>query len=132
MGTETKKDDSAEKGLRILAEAGYRINLQEGTVMRHGVLIGDSGEQEGSMSGTYKIWIACTEDGFPIVGAACIGDHEAMAAEEQIYPSQMRHRCTAKTADGKVVICTPTTARTAGWDILWTFPTADRSMSRGY
>lgn len=83
------------------------------------------------MSGTYQIWIACTENGMPIVGTACIGDRATMADCEQIYPSQMAYRCTAMAPDG-ITICTPTQARDAGWKIIARFPQADGSMRRGY
>ena len=79
--------------------------------------------------GIFKIWIGTTESGMPIVGSAAMGDRDAMACTERIYPSQMQHRCTARGPHG-VQICTPTDARKNEWEIIAYFPRANGALRR--
>lgn len=77
---------------------------------------------------TGKIWIGCENDGQPLVGAYQ-GANDA-ASCEQVWPSQMRYRCTARKADGTATVCTPTEAKREGWKVLFRFPPADGRFSR--
>lgn len=73
----------------------------------------------------YRIWIGCTSDGAPLVGAR-EGANTA-AANEQVWPSQMAHRCTAMRPGVGAIVCTPTEAKREGWRIIAMFPRADGS-----
>ena len=77
--------------------------------------------------GIYQIWIGISHAGFPLVGAA-EGANKA-PVRTQVYPSQMGHRCVARSGK-ELVIVTPTEARTQGMQILCYFPRAERSMAR--
>ncbi|NIO76828.1 MAG: hypothetical protein GTN69_13350 [Armatimonadetes bacterium] len=76
----------------------------------------------------YPIWISTDKAGTPMVGAHMMDD--STVSSEQIFPSQMAHRCTARTKTGRVTICTPTNAGVMGWEILAYFPRADGSLGR--
>jgi hypothetical protein len=76
----------------------------------------------------YPIWIGATNTGTPLIGAREV-DSLAVVVD-QIYGSQMKHRCTARTAKGAVVICTPTEAKARGYHILARFPQANGSFSK--
>jgi len=57
------------------------------------------------------------------------GDPNMCACSEQVYPSQMQHRCVALDGNEKVIV-TPTEAQKNGYRILAYFPKADGSLSR--
>jgi len=74
----------------------------------------------------YQIWIGASPSGLPLIGAV-EGANNA-DVREQVYPSQMRHRCVAMDGD-KMVIVTQTEAREGNMEVLSHFPIADGSMS---
>jgi hypothetical protein len=78
----------------------------------------------------YPIWIGIDKrDHSPLVGAAACDAHGEKC--EQVYPSQLRHRCVAydRTIDAHIV-CTPTYARTWGLRIVECFQAADHAYAR--
>jgi CTP-dependent riboflavin kinase len=77
----------------------------------------------------YPIWISTDSHGTPRIGADLILADDTCDAE-RIYSSQMANRCTARTAEGRVVICTPTEAQERGLEIIARFPRADGSLKR--
>ena len=79
--------------------------------------------------GNYKIWIGADEkDGCPPIGARACRDYNSWITE-QIWPSQLAHRCTGRGADGRIAIMTPTDAEAGGFEIIARFPRADGSLS---
>ena len=78
----------------------------------------------------YPIWISTDNHGTPKIGAH-MRDAETETDAEQIYPSQMAHRVTARDDAGHVTICTPTEARQSGWIVLNTYPAAYGPAGRG-
>jgi hypothetical protein len=76
--------------------------------------------------GMYRIWIGADSKGRPLIGAPQLA---SAVVTEQIWPSQMVHRCTIRTG-GKIQIVTPTEAARLGCEILAEFPRADGRFSR--
>ena len=74
----------------------------------------------------YKILIGTT-DGVPRIGAASAHD---CAITDKVWPSQLRYRVTARTAEGQIIITTATQARKIGATVIAAFPRADHAHSR--
>jgi hypothetical protein len=75
---------------------------------------------------SYQIWIGADSRGRPLIGAHRLG---GAVATEQIWPSQMVHRCTIREG-GEIKIVTPTEADRRGCAVIAEFPRADGSFSR--
>lgn len=70
-------------------------------------------------NGNYRIRIGAGANGEPIIGARACESRGAVDTE-CVYGIQIGYRCTAMTPAGPRV-CTPTEARTKGWQILHRF-----------
>jgi len=76
----------------------------------------------------YQMMIGADGNGATLIGARACREHDAVV-RDYVYPSQLRHRVTARTVDGCIVIVTPTCARNLDLDVIARFPRADGSLS---
>lgn len=71
---------------------------------------------------TYRIWIWIDKSGAPHTGAGSRGWERNAIDREQVYGSQLNHRCVAKDKNRRLTIVTPTDAKYYGYKIVYKRP----------